>query len=273
MGDIIRQILIYPISNIVVIFYTIFNNSFILSILAVTILLKAILFPLYKSQIISAKRLNDVKPRLEKINEKYKDDPTKRQIETMALYKEINYKPLGCFTSLLIQIPVVYSFYYVISSIAKGGSMYIYPFVKTIFKLSDNFTFDITEVGINFGKSAREMISSFGWKGEAIPFVIIVGFVAISQFISSFISFKLNPATSESNNKKQTKKKKEEETDPMKNMLANPTQFFLINTIILTLMITNVAWSVPLGLSIYWIIQSIVQLAEQVFLYKTIYKK
>ncbi len=82
-----------------------------IAIIVMTIVVRLVLSPvLYKSYLSQAK-MKILKPEITEINEKYKDNPMKRQQETMALYSKAGASPLsGCLPALL-QLPVFYALF------------------------------------------------------------------------------------------------------------------------------------------------------------------
>lgn len=81
------------------------------AIVAMTLIVKGITWPLTMAQQRSAKRMQKFQKPLQEIREKYKDNPQKMQQETMKLYREHKINPLaGCFP-VLIQIPIFFAMY------------------------------------------------------------------------------------------------------------------------------------------------------------------
>ena len=62
------------------------------------------------------KKMQKLQPELNKLKEKYKDDPSKMQAETMELFKRSGANPLGGCLPLLLQMPVFFAFYKVLSA-------------------------------------------------------------------------------------------------------------------------------------------------------------
>jgi YidC/Oxa1 family membrane protein insertase len=86
-----------------------------LAILAVTVLVKAVFFPLQNKSYESISKMKKVQPQIEEIKKKFEKDPAKLQQETMALYQREKINPLmGCLP-MLIQIPVFFSLYKVLT--------------------------------------------------------------------------------------------------------------------------------------------------------------
>ena len=85
------------------------------AIIIVTILMRIIVFPLTLKQEKSMKKMRDLQPELEKIKEKYKDDPQEYQRKTAELYRESGVNPLGGCLPLLIQMPIFVALYWAFS--------------------------------------------------------------------------------------------------------------------------------------------------------------
>ena len=87
-----------------------FGWNYGLVILLLTIIVKILLFPIaYKSYLSSAK-MRVLKPEMDELNEKYKDeDPMKKQQATMTLYKKAGVNPAAGCIPLLLQIPILFA--------------------------------------------------------------------------------------------------------------------------------------------------------------------
>ncbi|MNK15318.1 Membrane protein insertase YidC [compost metagenome] len=102
-----------PIFMIVEFFYGILGN-FGLAILALTVVVKLIMFPLANKSYESLSKMRTLQPKMEEIKKKFKDDPQKQQQETMALYQREKINPLAGCLPILVQIPVFYALYKVL---------------------------------------------------------------------------------------------------------------------------------------------------------------
>jgi len=83
-----------------------------IAIIIVTFLMRIIIFPLTLKQEKSMKKMRDLQPELEKIKEKYKDNPQELQKQTAEIYRENGVNPLGGCLPLLIQMPIFVALYY-----------------------------------------------------------------------------------------------------------------------------------------------------------------
>jgi YidC/Oxa1 family membrane protein insertase len=102
-----------------------------LSIVLLTILVRAVLFPLTVRQVKNMRAMQELKPDMDSIRARYKDDRQKQQEAIMRLYKERRVNPLTGFLPVLVQIPVFVTMYQVIRnheetfpSFASGGLLW-----------------------------------------------------------------------------------------------------------------------------------------------------
>jgi YidC/Oxa1 family membrane protein insertase len=89
--------------------------NFGIAILLLTVVVRAIFFPLANKQYESLTKMKKVQPQMEELRKKYKDDPAKQQQELLALYQREKVNPLAGCLPLLLQIPVFYALYKVLT--------------------------------------------------------------------------------------------------------------------------------------------------------------
>ncbi len=94
-------------------FYGVFSN-YGLAIILVTVLLKALFWPITQKGLKSMKNMQKLQPKMVKLKEKYKGDPTKMNQEMMNLYKTYKVNPLGGCLPMVLQIPVFFALYKVL---------------------------------------------------------------------------------------------------------------------------------------------------------------
>lgn len=83
-----------------------------LAIIFLTVLVKIVLSPVTYKSFLSQAKMKVLRPEIAEINEKFKDNPMKRQQETMSLYSKAGVNPMaGCIPALL-QMPVLYALIY-----------------------------------------------------------------------------------------------------------------------------------------------------------------
>ncbi len=96
-------------------FYSIVHNYGV-AIILVTVLIKAVFWPITSKGMKSMKNMQKLQPKVAKLKEKYKDDPTRMNQEMMALYKTYKVNPVGGCLPMVIQIPFFFALYRVLMS-------------------------------------------------------------------------------------------------------------------------------------------------------------
>ena len=102
-----------PIFMVVEFFYGLLGN-FGLAILALTVVVKLIMFPLANKAYESLSKMRKLQPKMEELKKKYDGDQQKQQAELMALYQREKINPLAGCLPILVQIPVFYALYKVL---------------------------------------------------------------------------------------------------------------------------------------------------------------
>ena len=82
-----------------------------LAIIILTITVRFLIWPLHAKSTRTMKRMGKLKPEMDKLREKYKDDPNKLNMETMGLYRKYGINPLGGCLPMLLQIPIFFGFF------------------------------------------------------------------------------------------------------------------------------------------------------------------
>lgn len=82
-----------------------------LAIILFTVVVKAILFPLTLKQLQSMKKMQEIQPKIQQLQKKYKGNPQKSQQAMMELYQKEGVNPLGGCLPLLVQMPVLFALF------------------------------------------------------------------------------------------------------------------------------------------------------------------
>ncbi len=80
-------------------------------ILVLTLIVKLLLYPLTYRMLYSQSKMAALKPQVEKVREKFKDDQQQQQMETMKMYREFGVNPLGGCFPMLLQMPIWFALY------------------------------------------------------------------------------------------------------------------------------------------------------------------
>ncbi len=113
IGDVFTTTLLDPMINFLVLLNNVLFGNFGLAIIAFTVVIRLITFPLTLRQLRSTRAMQDLNPRIQEINKKY-SDPKRRQQEIMGLYKTSGVNPLGCLGPFVLQFPVLIGLFYAI---------------------------------------------------------------------------------------------------------------------------------------------------------------
>ena len=110
IGRIIFWVISVPLS---------FIGNWGVRIIILTAILKTLLWPLTTKSFTSMQKMKEVQPRLKQLQEKYKSDPKRQQMEMQKLYKEEGVNPLGGCFPLLLQMPFFFAMYRVLSNMVE----------------------------------------------------------------------------------------------------------------------------------------------------------
>ena len=124
------------------------THNYGVSIILLTILVKLLLIPLSKKGTDSTAKMSALQPKLQEIQEKYKDDPQAQNLAVSKLYKEEGINPMGSCLPLLIQFPIFIGLYGLLNKdFSLRGAMFIPGWIsdlsipETIFTLPFNIPF------------------------------------------------------------------------------------------------------------------------------------
>ena len=111
IGAIWDLIALGPMINVLVVLSHYLLNSFGLTIILLTIVIRAGMYPLTRKQLQSTKKLQELQPKMREVQKKYAKDRQRRAKEEMAVMKEAGANPAGCLLPMLIQFPVWIALY------------------------------------------------------------------------------------------------------------------------------------------------------------------
>ena len=251
MFDSIWNTFIYdPMVNSLLYIYTALGGTpgaLGIAIVLFTLAIKLITLPVSIKQTQSMRQQQEkqarIKPKLDAIKKKYKDEPEKLQQAQMELYKEegmLNPFNLGCLLTL-IPWPIFIGLYSSITSVMgdKPEQMadlakHLYPSwsqLATAVPVNPNFF----GLDLSLAPSAQNLIIA----------AIVIGLVAGSTWLQSKMMPTASPAAA---------------ADPQ---TAQMTQSM---TLMMPMMIGLFSWQLPAGLSLYWLVFNVVGIVQQYFM-------
>ncbi len=237
--NIFYLILEQPLINVLFLLYVFVpGHDFGIAVILLTVFIRLLLWPLMHKQLHSQRKLTAIQADVKKINEKYKGQPQEQQKALMELYREKEVNPGSSCLLSLVQMPILFALFYVFRdfgtdayiNMASGGGLIgdVYSFVRDLPAVQNfvlaNPTVNTTFLGlVNLAK-------------PSIPLAITAG---ILQFVQT---------------KMLTPKNK---TKDMATALTSQM------TLIMPVMITIFAFSLPAVLPFYWALTTVFAIIQQ----------
>jgi YidC/Oxa1 family membrane protein insertase len=263
--NIFNTIFVIPILNLLVVFYKLFlliklPGAFGLAIIALTIFIRLLFQPFFKKQIETAKKMQELKPHLDKLSEKHKDDKKQLQAEQLKLYQQAGINPASGCLVMIIQLPVFIALYNTLNLFLLSGHT-----EKTITAINNVLYFPLLKInsinpwffGLDLVKSPKQVGV---WYYLLVPLV-----TAVLQYFQAQASMPAaNPAAAQDPAKTDDKSiikggstpaKKNNSGDFQKAMNTQMKYMF-------PLMIGYFSYTLPVGLALYWNIFSILGILQ-----------
>ncbi len=151
-------------------------GNFGLAILATTVVVKAIFFPLANKSYVSMANMKKVQPKIMELREKYADDRVKQQQAMMELYRTEKINPIAGCWPILIQIPVFFALYKVLYVTIE---MRHAPFFGWIQDLA--------------APDPTSIFNLFGLLPFAVPAFLLIGVWPLVMGVTMFLQMRMNP--------------------------------------------------------------------------------
>lgn len=228
--------------NLVMPLDTKYLSAYSISLILITLVIKFLLLPLTLKQTKSMKKMQEFTPKVKELQEKYGKDPQTLQRKQMELYKEANYNPMSGCLPMLIQLPLIVTFFNVIQNPLK----YVFGGDQAAFDLINKSFLWIRDLGFSEGHIFDGNIVNGLNMGFNIPFIgfalpILAGISAYTTYLTQKMTASAQPAVVDDQQKS---------TQNMMNIM-------------LPLMIFFMSIRFPSGLALYWVIGNIFQLVQQ----------
>ena len=211
-------------------FYRLFGGNLGFSIIAVTLLIKFLLLPLVIPTIKSAKKMQDLKPALDKLKAKY-SDKTKLQQAQLELYKQHGINPAAGCLPQIVQIVILIALYQVFIKFLGQG--------------------EISGITVN---------PNFFWLNLNQPdqYYILPILAGVSQFVFSLM-MQSGLETHVKNPKSKPAKQKEEDKLEMAQSMQTQMVYMM------PIMTTVISLRFQSGLVLYWVISTVFSLIQQYY--------
>ncbi len=237
IGALFTLLLLDPMMNFLVLLSNVLFGSFGLAIIAFTIVIRVAAFPLTLRQLHSTRAMQQLQPRISEIQKKF-TDPKRRQEEIMRAYREAGANPLGCLGPMLIQIPIFIALFYAIRQVLPespealenlSGHLYSWSYIQHAVPLETHF----------LGLDLRQTPNDSPYLSVAWLLVVLVGVTTWAQTKTTITVT--------------TDERQRAQQQMMAYMMPVMFAFF--------------ALSFPTGVSIYWVVNSLVGIATNVVTY------
>jgi YidC/Oxa1 family membrane protein insertase len=211
------------------IYHLSFIRNFGVAILIVTVLVKAVFFPLANRSYLSMAKMKALQPQMVAIRERYADDKVKQQQETMELYKREKINPVAGCLPMVIQIPVFFALYKVLFITIEMRQAPFFGWIKDLSQPDPTNVFNLFGL-LPYDPTTLPLVGHF----------LAIGIWPLIMGVSMFVQMKMNP----------------EPPDPIQR------QMFTWMPVIFTFMLGTF----PSGLVIYWTWNNTLSVIQQTFI-------
>lgn len=236
IGTFFNTVFNYPIFNALIWLYnTVAFHNFGLAVIELTVLIKAVLWPLSAKALRSQKALQEIQPKMDALKKQYpnKDQQEELGRAMMALYSQEKVSPFSSCLPLLIQLPVFIGLYHAMSQgLSSSGFDHLYSFVAKPETVNTSFLW----------------IFDLGKKPSAAPVGMLL---ALAAGATQYVQAKMMITRQQP---KQVPGAQDEQ------MLATVNTQMLYMMPALTIFL---GWTLPAGLSLYWLMQNVITVAQQ----------
>ncbi|MCU0497588.1 MAG: YidC/Oxa1 family membrane protein insertase [Anaerolineae bacterium] len=231
--------LVNPLVTLLALLYQVLGNNIVLAIVVLTIIIRVAVAPLMNQQLKSSAAMQELQPRIKKLQEKYKNDREKLSQAQMQLYREHGINPFGGCLPLLVQLPILLALYATISHALASTPYQVVDLSGRLLipGLEQLIPVDKIWLGMDLTQAPQLLITSAPW---ALLFPILV-------LVTTWLQSKLTiPVQTQDPN---------EEPNPAVAMSRSMTT-------IMPLMFGFFSLSFPIGLSIYFIVGNLIGIAQ-----------
>jgi YidC/Oxa1 family membrane protein insertase len=229
------NLLLYqPLFNALILLYEYLpGHDFGLAVIALTILIKIILYPLGSQGIRSQKKLSAVQPKLKEIQEKFKSDKEKQTRAVMDFYKKEKINPFSGCLPLLVQLPILIALFRVFwKGFGESQFEFLYNFVPHPGQI------DLTFLGIlNLAEAS----------------IVLALLNGLAQFFQAKMLSRRNTPS------KQTDQKGRPDFSQM--MQKQMLYFFPLFTVF-------ILWRMPAAVGLYWLVTTLFTIGQQYIILK-----
>jgi YidC/Oxa1 family membrane protein insertase len=231
----------YPLANLILLLYTFLGQNTVVAIAALTFIINMAMLPLNLSQQRSARKMQELQPEMEKLKKKYGKDQERLSQETMKLYKEKGINPMGGCLPLLIQMPIWFGLLAAIRYCIPSTPLDLFQFSQNIYHWLPGVIGIVPLQSTFLGMDLGLPPNMAQWWSYSLP--LLVG-------LTSWLQQKLlSPSTPSSPSSSDSPPSQSE-------MMTKQMQ------VMMPLMFMMFTLNYATGLSIYFIISSLIRIAQ-----------
>ncbi len=240
MFALFHTILYLPIFNLFVWLYNIIPGHDVgLVILAITILVRLILWPLTSASIKSQRALQDLQPKMAAIKLEYANDKQKQTQAIMEMYKNNKVNPMASCLPMLVQLPILIALYTVLQDGLNSKN------------LADSLYSFVNNPGV-----INQI--SLGFLNMANPNVVLAILAGAAQYFQAKTMMRKSPPVQAGAGAK----------DEAMMAMMNKQMLYLM-----PVMTVVIGFKLPGGLTLYWFFGTLLMVAQQMWLSKKIHPK
>ncbi|MEA3308403.1 MAG: YidC/Oxa1 family membrane protein insertase [Chloroflexota bacterium] len=234
-------IVVDPITNLLLLFYSLLNGQTILAVALLTLLVRLIMIPMTIKQQQSMQQQRKLQPRLKEIQEKYKNDQERLGKEQMKLYREAGVSPASGCLPLLIQFPLMIGLYRAIIRALAATPLELLDLTSHIYRVA----------WLPALSALPPLQSQFGWLDLALPdpYYILPVLVVVTSWLQQKLISATTPTTASAGDQAQAMTQSMQVTMP--------------------LFMGFVSMSYASGLSVYLVISNLVGIIQYYFIGKS----
>jgi len=225
----------YFFANILLLLYNYLGHQTVVAIAVLTLLISLLTLPLTLSQQRSVRKMQDFQPELEKLQKKYAKDKERLAQEQMKLYREAGINPMGGCLPILIQLPVWFGLIGAIRYCIPSTPLELFQFSQHIYKWLPGVVGLVPLQSTFLGMDLGQPPTVAQWWSYSLPILV---------FVTSWLQQKLLTPP--------TVKDDQSQTAAMNRQMQ----------IMMPLMFMFFTLQYATGLSIYFIISSLIRIGQ-----------
>jgi YidC/Oxa1 family membrane protein insertase len=199
-----------------------------LAVIALTIIVKFILFPLDRRAKVMQAKIREITPQIDALKEQHKDDSQAQTLAMLALYKEHNIRPFASILALFVQIPIILGLYYVFW---KGGLPAVH--------IDELYSFVTPPSVVNM-----DFLGIFNMAERSIILAVLAG---ATQFFQGMLTLPPPPTRGDS--------------PSLKDDLAH--SFHLQMRYAMPVIVGVIAYTISAAVALYWIVNNLFSMAQE----------